>query len=141
MTTDTILDGQRTVTIQGRAYSIRELPWRKLFAFVGQLADHVTLFFEERAGQRVFVFSPERLKQVLLRTDTLAAWLLQECVEPPGPDGPGTNAAAATWIENLSAGAFLALLDEILALNLNEDVVRRGKSIASRLGLAKPSTP
>lgn len=138
MTTDTILDGQRTFTIQGRAYSIRELPWRKLFAFVGQLADHVTLFFEERAGQRVFVFSPERLKQVLLRTDTLAAWLLQECVVPTVP---GATADDTTWIDGLSAGAFLALLDEILALNLNEDVVRRGKSIASRLGLAKPSTP
>lgn len=119
MTTETeILNPKKELTIAGETITVRELSWMDALDFIKQLAGYLGSLVDAAGNFRINIGT---IADLVVTTNELALKLIAK-----------TTGKDAAWIEALSLGDMLELIDIALALNLSDEILAKGKKIAGR---------
>jgi len=120
----------------GEVIRVRELSWREALEFLQKLSGHigklgasVSVMDATTAGAAVTALLAN-LPALIASVDELALYLAEK-----------SAGLSAEKFGALAARDALAVLDKALEINLNEELLKRGKSIAARIGAAGVTQP
>lgn len=136
MTSETeILHPAKSLKIHGETVVVRELKWKDALEFLNQLGGFLGALIDNKGTLRVNISA---FADLIKSTSSLSAMLVCK-----------SAAKDEAWLDTLSLGQMLELLDTALALNLSEEIIAKGKKIAGRfqnfaggtLRTAPPASP
>jgi len=107
----------------GEVIRVRELSWREALEFLKKLAEHLGKSGSGLNAATGLEGMIAQLPSLIAGADDLALWLAEK-----------SAGLSAEKFGALAARDALAVLDKALEINLNEELLARGKSIAARLG-------
>lgn len=110
----------RQVQIGDETVTVRELTWKEYLHVIRELTSTVFTFITDKGA---IEWKKDRIVDALMKQEGLLDWVLQKSTDRPGE-----------WVASLKATHMLRLLEAIIDLNLNEDIVGRGKAVAGRIG-------
>jgi hypothetical protein len=124
-----ILNPQTTIAINGETIAVRELNWRDGTAFLQSLAVAVAELLDAKGE---FVPSAASFGNLITNSTELTEQLIAKATNKD-----------ATWLAERTMAEVLQLLNIALELNLNAELIARGKSLAERVrgafGLTAPN--
>jgi hypothetical protein len=109
----------------GESVRVRELSWREALEFIQKLSGHLG-----KLGASDMAGLISQLSTLVSTVDELALYLAEK-----------SAGMSAEKFGALAARDALAVLDKALEINLNEELLKRGKSIAARFGAAGFKAP
>jgi hypothetical protein len=113
-----ILHPVKSLTIAGQEVTVKELPWFEAIEFIKKLSGFIGSLIDANGTLRVDIGA---VTEMIVSTDELATTLITK-----------TTGKDSEWVKTLSLSDALSLLDTALALNLSDEIIQKGKSIAGR---------
>lgn len=120
------------VALRSETVDVTEMSWKDYLRAAGDLSKTLMLVLDPKTG--TVNLTPEGITKAILSTEGLTGFVLEKST---GKD--------KKWVESLPMRDCLLILDAAVTLNVTEENINLGKTLASRLGevlaLKKTSSP
>ena len=126
-----ILKAVTEIKLGDQTIAIKELAWPDALALLNKLASHSGKFMTTDGK---FVLTTENIATIVTGSQDLSEWLI---LKATGKD--------STWLNGLTLGQALTVLDAAISQNLRPDFFEQGRRIGQRInavfGLGKSKNP
>jgi hypothetical protein len=108
------------VSVRGERVEVREMNWKDSLRAVKEMTGAIMTLVNNKGEM---VLDKTKIIEALTSQEALASWVIQKSTDKDG-----------AWVDSLSTREFLPIIIAVVDLNLSDEVIGSGKTLAGRMG-------